>query len=154
MKKLLFTRHYPSPCFSGFLLGMRLLFGILFLMHGFEKLTNYEALSAVFPDPLGIGKEVSLWLVIFAEFFCSLAFIAGLFFRLAIVPMIFAMGIAFFVTHESSLAQGELAFVYLAVFVMLATIGPGIYSLDRLFVKHCCKCCNDEKCDSGSNSAL
>ncbi|MBQ2123247.1 MAG: DoxX family protein [Bacteroidaceae bacterium] len=151
MKKLLFARHYPSPCFSGFLLSMRLLFGILLLMHGFDKLTDFSAYAANFPNPLGIGSELSLALVVFAEFFCSLAFIAGFLFRLAVLPMIFSMGVAFFVTHDSSLAQGELAFIYLAVFVMLATTGPGIYSADHLISKLCwtgkdAVACNTECC--------
>ena len=151
MKKLLFPKHYPSPCFSGFLLSMRLLFGILLLLHGFDKLLDFSAYEATFPNPLGIGSGLSLVLVLFAELFCSLAFIVGFFFRLAVLPMIFAIGVAFFVTHDSSLAQGELAFIYLAIFLMLATTGPGIYSADYFISKICWMgedetTCNSECC--------
>lgn len=146
MKKLLFSKHFPSAWFSAFLLGMRLLFGILFLTHGLEKLANYSELSHVFPDPLGIGSEISFTLVVFAEFFCSLAFITGFLFRLAIIPMIIAMSVAFFEIHKGSIAQGELAFIYLAVFAMLAITGPGIYAIDRWISKYCPCCIEADNC--------
>ena len=148
MKKLLFSKLYPTPCFSAFLLGMRLLFGILFFTHGLEKMMNYSELVHVFPDPLGIGSEISFALVLFAEFFCSIAFLIGFLFRLAVIPIIIAMSVAFFEIHSGSIAQGELAFIYLTVFAMTAISGPGIYSIDRLLANYCPWCYDENVCSA------
>ncbi len=45
--------------------------------HGIQKWTNFQELSAVFPDPLGVGSPLSLGLAIFGELACSMAFIIG-----------------------------------------------------------------------------
>lgn len=131
MKKFFFPQDYPSPAYSRFLLGIRLLFGVLFITHGYAKLMDYEALATAFPDPLGMGASLSLTLVILAEVFCALAFIAGFLFRLSLLPMIFAMGVAFFSWHAGAMQDGELSFIYFAVFLMMFVAGPGRYSLDN-----------------------
>ena len=73
------TRYTPQA--SLFLLALRVLFGVLLLLHGIAKLNDFTALSAVFPDPLGLGSRISLVLAIFAELFCSVGFIVGAFYR-------------------------------------------------------------------------
>ena len=86
----------------------------------------------VFPDPLGIGSPLSLGLAIFGEMACSMAFIIGFLYRLAMLPMIFTMGVAFFVVHGSDpFAVKELAFVYLIVFVLMYIVGPGKFAVDH-----------------------
>ncbi len=86
----------------------------------------------MFPDPLGIGSSISLGLAIFGELVCSMGFIIGLLYRLAMIPMIFTMVIAFFVIHANdAFAVKELAFVYLAVFVLMYIAGPGKFSVDN-----------------------
>jgi putative oxidoreductase len=90
--------------------------GIVFTMaylHGFPKLTGYSQMSGSFPDPLGLGSGISMALVIFAEFFCSLALALGLFTRLASIPLITTMGVAFFMFHASDpLSKKELPLIY------------------------------------------
>lgn len=104
--------------------------------HGIEKWSNYQELSAVFPDPLGIGSPLSLGLAIFGEMVCSMAFIVGFLYRLAMIPMIFTMCIAFFVVHgHDPFAVKELAFVYLVVFVLMYIIGPGKFAIDHWIAK-------------------
>ena len=56
MKKFLFPQPTESKSFSLLLLGLRLFFGLMFMLHGFEKLFNYTELCYVFPDPTGIGR--------------------------------------------------------------------------------------------------
>ena len=113
-----------------------MLFGVLLLLHGIAKLNDFTALSAVFPDPLGLGSRISLVLAIFAELFCSVGFIVGAFYRLALIPMIFTMCIALFVIHGSDpFAVKELAVIYLSVFVLMYISGPGNYALDRLIAE-------------------
>ena len=61
----------------------------------------------------------------------SMAFIIGFLYRLAMIPMIFTMVIAFFVIHANDVfAMKELALVYLIIFVLMYISGPGKYSVD------------------------
>ena len=139
MKNLIFPTNFHEPTMSRLLLVMRLFFGVLFLMHGYDKLVNYETLSTLFPDPFGIGVDTSLVLVVFAEFFCAMALIVGFLFRLILLPMIFTMGVAFFYAHGASIADGELALIYLGVFIMMLLTGPGRYSMDNLIYFGACE---------------
>ena len=135
MKKFFFPSVFPDASVSRLLLTLRLFFGILFLMHGIDKLANFEVLSYSFPDPLGMGSHLSLVLVILAEVFCALTFIGGFLFRISLLPMLFAMFVAFFYAHGGSIADGELAFIYLGVFLLLLVTGPGRYSADYLIYR-------------------
>lgn len=135
MKKIFFPSVFPDASVSRLLLTLRLFFGILFLMHGIDKLANFEVLSYSFPDPLGMGSHLSLVLVILAEVFCALTFIGGFLFRISLLPMLFAMFVAFFYAHGGSIADGELAFIYLGVFLLLLVTGPGRYSADYLIYR-------------------
>lgn len=139
MKNIVFPTDYHGSTTSRILLAMRFFFGVLFLMHGYEKLVNFEALTTMFPDPFGIGVDTSLILVIFAEFFCAIALIVGFLFRLILLPMIFTMGVAFFYAHGGSIAAGELALIYFGVFVMMLITGPGRYSMDSLIYQGTCE---------------
>ena len=135
MKQFFFPSVFPDASVSRLLLTLRLFFGFLFLMHGIDKLANFEVLSYSFPDPLGMGSHLSLVLVILAEVFCALTFIGGFLFRISLLPMLFAMFIAFFYAHGGSIADGELAFIYLGVFLLLLVTGPGRYSADYLIYR-------------------
>lgn len=135
MKKFFFPSVFPDASVSRLLLTLRLFFGFLFLMHGIDKLANFEVLSYSFSDPLGMGSHLSLVLVILAEVFCALTFIGGFLFRISLLPMLFAMFIAFFYAHGGSIADGELAFIYLGVFLLLLVTGPGRYSADYLIYR-------------------
>ena len=130
MKNFFFPSVFPDASVSRLLLALRLFFGFLFLMHGIDKLANFEVLSYSFPDPLGMGSHLSLVLVILAEVFCALTFIGGFLFRISLLPMLFAMFVAFFYAHGGSIADGELAFIYLMIFIMMYISGPGQYSID------------------------
>lgn len=132
----LFPLKPDNKGYSLFLLAFRLLFGGLLLIHGIQKWMSFAELSQVFPDPLGVGSSVSLGLAIFGEVACSLAFIFGVFYRLAVIPMIFTMGVAFFVIHGGDpFAVKELAFAYMMVYAIMFVAGPGRYAIDRVFAK-------------------
>ena len=130
MKDFLFPKPTDSRGFSLLLLCFRLFFGLMLLLHGLEKVYNYTELCFVFPDPMHIGREISLLFVIYAEILCSLGFICGALYRLSMIPMIIAMLVAFIHVHNASIVQGELAFIYLMVFILLYIAGPGQYSID------------------------
>ena len=117
---------------SWLLLAARVVFGLLLMSHGIAKLQNFEALSATFPDPLGVGSRVSLVLAVFGEVVCAAGCVAGLFYRLALIPM----GVAFFAVHGGDpFAARELALVYLVVFVLMYAAGPGRYAADTLIAQ-------------------
>ena len=99
--RFLFPSKPDGITISLLLLALRILFGGLLLSHGIQKWNNYAEMSAVFPDPLGVGSNVSLGLAIFGELACSIGFIFGALYRLAMIPMIFTMCMAFFVIHGS-----------------------------------------------------
>ena len=46
--------------------------------------------------------------------------------------MIVAMGVAFFDVHDAMIPEGELALIYMTVFIILFLTGPGRYSMDYL----------------------
>ena len=77
LKQLLFPAKPDGTATSAMLLIARIVFGILLMNHGIQKWTNFQELSAVFPDPLGVGSPLSLGLAIFGELACSMAFIIG-----------------------------------------------------------------------------
>jgi putative oxidoreductase len=112
-------------------MGLMLAFG-----HGLAKLASYSARAANFPDPLGVGSPFSLILVIFAEFFCSLALVLGLFTRGVVIPLMINMSVAGLVIHAADpFRRKETALLFLASFIALFFIGPGKFSLDRLFMR-------------------
>lgn len=129
----LFPSKPISKGASALLLVSRVIFGLLFMTHGLQKWSNWSELSSTFPDPLGIGSSLSLGLAIFGELACSVAIIFGVLTRLALIPMIFTMIIAFFIIHANDpLAVKELALVYMAIFTLLFIAGPGKFSIDWL----------------------
>ena len=134
MKKLLSIR-YSAGAFNFSILMLRLTFGLLMIIrHGMPKLMNFAAQSAGFYDPLGIGSKSTLVLVIFAEIFCSLFIVLGLFTRLAVVPLIIVMCFAFFGANAGkvNVIGAELALLYLTSYVVLLFVGPGRISVDGM----------------------
>lgn len=100
--------------------------------HGADKLVNFGDTVTQFPDPLGLGATASLVLVVFAEFFCSIAIGFGFLTRLASIPPIITMLIAALVIHAPDpWPRKELAVAYLLIYLVILISGPGKYSIDR-----------------------
>lgn len=114
------------------LLLLRLLFGgSMVYAHGWGKLTNFEAYSEQFPDPIGLGPVVSLGLATFAEVFCAIAVVIGLFTRLATIPLLITMLVAVLVVHaDDPFAKKELGLLYIGGFALLLARGAGPLSID------------------------
>ena len=103
---------------------------IMALNHGLPKLMSYSKKAAYFPDPLHISSPLSLALVIFAECVCALCVSAGLFTRLACIPLIVTMFVAAFVFHAGDpFAKKEMAILFLLVFTALFFTGSGPWAL-------------------------
>lgn len=129
--RMFFPGHPSSSLLGGVLLLARLAIGLMFLNHGMQKWLMYSELSVGFPDPLHVGSAWSLILIIIAEVACSVFFMLGFLYRFVLLPMIFAMGMVFFVIHDGQLdGGGELSLIYLMIFVLMYLIGPGKYSVD------------------------
>ena len=142
MKKLLHIFQLsclPSSVDVG-LLVLRVWLGLaMSLLHGKGKLLGFAEMSQKFLDPFGIGPSASLALAVFAELVCGALLALGFVTRFAALNLVITMGVAFFIAHKGSLAQGpgsgEMAFIYLAGFVTLLISGGGRFSLDAMLQK-------------------
>jgi putative oxidoreductase len=128
----LFPQYCRERLISLLILAVRVFFGVMFFTHGLQKMMNFSILSDSFPSVLGLGSYTTLMVSIFCEFCCSLFLIAGLLHRLVLIPMIVTMAVAFFDIHDAMMPEGELALIYLIVFIILFFTGPGRYSFDYL----------------------
>ena len=135
MKKLLST-HYNAFSFNAAMLLLRLAMGMLMMSHGYDKLVHFSEKKALFYDFLSLGSTTSLLLCIFAEFFCALFVVIGLFTRLVAVPLVIVMSIAIFSVHKMDFFDtGEKASLYLTGFLVLLLCGPGRASVDGIASK-------------------
>jgi putative oxidoreductase len=135
MRKLLSTK-YSAGAFNVAMLLLRLVSGILIMMHGYDKLVNFGTLRFKFINFMGIGTTTSLALVVFAEFFCGLFIIIGLFTRFAAIPLIIVMCVIIFKINNGHIfGDGESPALYLAAFTTLLLLGAGRASVDGLMGK-------------------
>ena len=118
----------PNSCCKGVAFLRISLAATMLFVHGLPKLQNFSSIAGQFPDPLGLGSSLSLTLVVFAEFFCALLILLGIGTRLAAIPVITTMAVAFFIFHSADpFAAKELAFVFLLGFTGIFLTGTGQY---------------------------
>ena len=135
MNRFLSTRHSPQAFNIGMLI-LRLALGILLMQHGYDKLIHFSSLRHSFMSFLGLSPTISLSLIIFAEFFCSLFVIMGLFTRFACIPIIIGMSVVVFIANNGDiLGKGERGTLYLAAALVILLCGPGRASLDAAIGK-------------------
>ena len=90
-----------------------------------------------FGNPIGLGSELSLFMAVFAEVFCSVLLILGLGTRFAVIPLIITMLVAVFIVHAGDpFGSMEKAVLYLLVYISLLAGGSGKYSLDEKLFTH------------------
>jgi putative oxidoreductase len=131
MKKLLFSNQ-PIAQDLGLLLLRLSAGGIMAYSHGWGKLQSLFSEEIQFADPIGIGEEASLFLTVFAEFFCGILVAVGLFTRTALVPLIITMWVAVFIIHaDDPFGKQEFGLLYLIPYLTLYFTGPGKLSLDK-----------------------
>ncbi|HUQ64923.1 MAG TPA: DoxX family protein [Flavitalea sp.] len=135
MKKLIST-GYSTSVFNLALFILRIGSGILMIHHGYDKLVHFNAYSPKFMHFLGASGAISLALVIFAEFFCSIFMMLGLFTRLACIPLLVD---TFFAVakghHYDVMGDGEHASLFFLIYLTILFIGPGRISVDGLINK-------------------
>jgi putative oxidoreductase len=107
--------------------------GLMLYSRGFVKIANFSELFDRFQDPLGLGSEVSLTLVIIVEVACSILIIVGLFTRLAAIPLVATIILALLFVHPGDpWPKIEVALLYLIPFATIFVSGPGWYSMDNV----------------------
>jgi len=132
-----YTTNLNLPSIDVVLFILRVGAAALILTHGIPKLLMLFGGGEIqFLDPVGLGMEISLTLSVFAEVICAVLLILGLASRLAAIPLIINMGVAYFIVHAQDPFQvKELALVYLLIFTTLLITGSGKYALDHYLLK-------------------
>ena len=115
------------------LLLLRVTIGAMMMTHGLGKQTMLFGNDPIeFTDPMGVGITASLVLAVFAEVICSLFLIFGIATRFSAIALSITMVIAAFVVHANDdFAIKEPALLYLSIYVVLAIVGAGKYSIDN-----------------------
>ena len=140
--RLLNAKFVPTNVDTGLLL-LRVGTGfILFMRHGWEKVSRLTLINPTFPDPIHVGHSVSWTLAMLSDGVLSLLVILGLGTRWIALYSFVEIFIAWsFVHHFSFLGKspaadhGELIALYLSAFLALMVTGSGRYSLDAALDK-------------------
>ena len=104
---------------------------LLLHVHGIPKIVHYQEELARIDDPLGMGRALTLWCALLAEVACPLLIAAGLFTRLAALPVVFLLAVSMVLVHPDwSIAEGQFGWLLVIVFGTIALSGAGRYSLD------------------------
>lgn len=129
------TRESSTPDIG--LLFLRVTAGAMMIYgHGWGKLINFSDKASKFPDPLGLGSEVSLALATGAEFFGAALVIVGLATRPMALALVVTMAVAAFGVHwEDGFGGMEKALLFGSVFASLLIAGAGRFSLDHIVAK-------------------
>jgi uncharacterized membrane protein YphA (DoxX/SURF4 family) len=117
------------------LLALRLALGLIFLFHGYPKLVHAnDAMRAFF-----VAHGLPAYFVGVAgilECFGGLLFFVGLFTRPAALLLVIEMAVAIWKVHRShgimAVKDYEFPLALAVSCFVLATIGPGLFSLDHL----------------------
>jgi putative oxidoreductase len=110
---------------------LRIVVGVLFAMHGSQKLLGFPGDK----PPVELASLMGVAGII--ELVGGLLMAVGLLTRLAAFLCSGTMAVAYFMAHAPQHAlpiinQGELAVVYCFVFLYIWAHGPGIWSIDSL----------------------
>lgn len=131
------TKQFNQPIISVdlALFFLRITLGaLIFINHGIEKIFTFNAMLAIFPDPIGIGKFPSLIFALLTDGICSILIIFGLFTRISALLLSINLLVAFVIFHKLQITDvhGELVAIYLTVTLLLFIYGPGNISVDKL----------------------
>ena len=115
---------------------LRIVAGLLFVLHGTQKLFGFPA--PMDPQP---GLLTLMGLAGLIEFVGGLLFSVGLFTRPVAFVLAGEMAVAYFMAHAPQgfwpiLNQGELAVLYCFIFLHFAATGPGEWSIDHELERH------------------
>jgi len=117
-----------APCLYAI---FRIVAGLMFLMHGTQKLLGWPGDKPAVPLSSLMGVAGAL------ELRCGLLVMVGLFTGIAAFVAAGEMAAAYFIVHARGglwpiLNQGELAALYCFAFLYIAAQGAGVWSIDSL----------------------
>jgi putative oxidoreductase len=99
---------------------------LLMQVHGLPKLIHWQTELQRIEDPFGLGSHLTLGFAVFAEVFCPLLLIAGVYARLACLPVLGVLAVALVIVHpEWTIEEGQFAWLLATLFTGLAITGPG-----------------------------
>lgn len=132
LKAFLSPKPLSNEASFGILI-LRVGIALLMIPHGHEKFyTLISGGGSDFPDPLGVGNQLSLALTVFAEFICSILLLLGLVTRLAVVVLMICMVVIIFVIHANDpFSDKEHPLLYLIPYITIFLTGAGKYSVDE-----------------------
>jgi putative oxidoreductase len=135
--KSLFQTGTREEYLNILVLFLRITIAAFMITHGWPKLSKLMAGGEIqFGDPIGLGPTLSLVLVVFSEFVCSIFIGIGLGTRLASIPLITTMLVAAFISHgPDPFGRKEIALLYLLFYLTLLVIGSRKYSIDYLLTR-------------------
>ena len=126
------------------LLFMRVFWGVAFFYAGWGKFQNIDSVINFFSS-IDIPFPIfSAYLVAFCETFGGILLVIGLASRIAAVPLIIIMIVAYITAHYGVITSflqnpqefvDEKAFLFLLTAVLVLCFGPGVFSLDAI-IKH------------------
>ena len=133
MKKIIYTSEYPG-------LLIRLTVGLIFLSEGLQKFLYPAALGSGRFEKLGI-HPAGFWAPFTgaAEIVCAILIIIGFFTRLAAIPLLIIMGVAFVTTKWPLLLdkgfwpmlhEGRTDFAMTMLLIFLVIYGSGHRYID------------------------
>jgi putative oxidoreductase len=137
MFKRLLSTNIDMRYLHAALLIARVALACFMINHGIPKWNKFFSGDPIkFADPLGVGVVPSLALTIFAELFCSVFLLLGLFTRFAVFPLFITMLVAVFVVHKGDpFNKMEDAVLYLWMYFIMLFTGGGKYSIDYFLQK-------------------
>jgi len=136
-KNIFNSGDYPNNVNIALLI-LRVVVGIFMLTHGWGKMqTLFGSEPIQFADPMGLGATASLVLVVFAEVLCSILLIIGFATRFTAIPLLITMLVAAFIIHiNDGFGKQEFALLYGLIYLTIAIVGAGKYSLDYIISKN------------------
>ena len=111
---------------------LRISASAMMLTHGYPKFQKLLSGDFEFGDPIGLGPSPSLFLAIIGEVICPILVPIGRKTRWAAIPTVITMAVAAFVVHaDDPFGTKEKALLYFVMFLVIALLGPGKYSVDK-----------------------
>ena len=112
--------------------ALRIVTALLFLEHGTAKILGFPMSSAAFPPAWSL-----FWIAGWLEMVGSILILLGGWTRWVTILLAGEMAIAYFYVHVPRgpfpvLNSGEASILFCFIFLMLAVVGPGKWSIDEM----------------------
>jgi putative oxidoreductase len=130
---------------SPLLLALRLFFGIGFIIVGVGKLQNISHITEYLTSLHIPFPAISAWALALTETIGGFLLVIGFLSRLAAVPLIFAMCVAYGTAHVDALHHfvenprlivEQPPFNFLLTALLVFAFGPGFFSVDALIARN------------------